>query len=52
MGESLTIIENGKPGGYMSTKYGPTSIAATSNGLVAVGGDVSYRYNLWHGAVN
>lgn len=41
--DSISILENSKAGTYKSTKFGPTAIAATTNGLLAVGGDVRLK---------
>jgi WD40 repeat protein len=42
LSDSIVIHENGSPkSAFPTTKFSPTSIAATSNGMVIVGGDVS-----------
>jgi len=43
LSDSIVVHENGKLKSAFTTKYAPTSIAATSNGIVVVGGDVSFN---------
>lgn len=45
LSDSIVIHENGSSkSAFPTTNFSPTSIAATSNGLIVIGGDVSFFF--------